>query len=106
MKTPNNPHIVYGRFEWDARKARTNAEIHGVTFEEAATVFNDPLFVIYLDPDHSFDESRYLIIGESNERRPLLVSFTDRGNRTRMISSRKLNPKEKRRYEQKRKKRE
>ena len=102
----NNPHIVYGQFEWDSRKARANAETHGVTFEEAATVFEGSLFVIYRDPDHSFEESRYLIIGESDRGRPLLVLFTERSDRTRIISSRKLNAKEKRSYERKRKERD
>ena len=63
-------------FEWDERKAAANLSRHGVSFEEAETVFDDPLYVDFHDPDHSFDERRYIIIGESRQGRLLMVSYT------------------------------
>jgi uncharacterized DUF497 family protein len=92
---------VYGRFEWDPAKAKTNLAEHYVSFEEASTVFDDPLFIIFADPDHSVREQRYIIIGESEERRYLIVSFTERRATTRLISARPLDPKERKSYEQK-----
>ena len=65
-------------FEWDEEKASANLEKHGVSFEEAKTVFADPLYVDFYDPDHSNDEHRYIIIGESQQGRLLLVSYTER----------------------------
>jgi uncharacterized protein len=94
-----NPHITYGRFEWDAEKAQRNLHEHDVAFEEATTVFDDPLFIVFKDPDHSVGELRYIIIGESANLRYLLVSFTEREPRTRIISARGLDPKERRAYE-------
>ena len=93
--------MLYGNFEWDADKAKLNIEDHGVTFEEATTIFNDPLFIIYKDPDHSEGEQRYIIIGESKRNRYLIVSYTERSGRTRLISARELDPKERRAYEKK-----
>lgn len=75
-------------FEWDADKADENLKKHGVAFEEALTVFADPLARIFDDLDHSIDERRELIVGHSAEQRLLLVSFTDRGRRTRIIGAR------------------
>ena len=99
MKT--NPLVAYGRFEWDNRKAHKNlAEHEGVSFQEATTVFDDPLFIILKYPDHSVREQRYIIIGESEKRRYLIVSFTER-ERTRIISARQLDPRERKAYEQK-----
>jgi len=96
------PDVIYGDFEWDEGKAKSNIEEHdGVTFEEATTVFDDPLFIIYQDPDHSIEEQRYIIIGESEQRRYLIVSYTERGSRTRIISARQMDPKERRAYEKK-----
>ena len=63
-------------FEWDPHKADLNFRKHGVTFEEAATVFGDPLAVIFFDEDHSTEESRELIIGSSEKGRLLVISFT------------------------------
>ena len=97
-----NHDVIYGDFEWDADKAQYNIEEHEVTFEEATAVFNDPFFIIYKDPDHSIREQRYIIIGESEADRYLIVSYTERGTRTRIISARELDPKEKRAYEKKR----
>lgn len=101
MKRGGNPSVPHGNFEWDADKARLNFADHGVNFEEAATVFDDSLFIIYKDPDHSIEEQRYIIIGESEQRRYLLVSFTERGARTRIISARALTAKERKAYERK-----
>jgi uncharacterized DUF497 family protein len=102
MARRGNPDVTHGDFEWDAGKAQTNLEAHGVTFEEAATVFDDPFFIIFKDPDHSAGEQRYIIIGASEQSRYLFVSYTERDTRTRIISARELNPKERRAYEKKR----
>jgi uncharacterized protein len=75
-------------FEWDETKARTNLSKHGVAFDEAKTVFDDPLYVDFYDPDHSGDEERYIIIGMSQQRRLLLVAYTERGQTMRLISAR------------------
>ena len=61
-------------FEWNEQKAKSNLSKHGVSFAEAKTVFEDPLYVDFYDPDHSYDEHRYIIIGESVQGRLLLVS--------------------------------
>lgn len=87
-------------FEWDAGKATENFKNHGVAFDEALTVFADPLANIFDDPDHSGDERRELIVGHSAEQRLLVVSFTERGRRTRMISAREATARERRDYEQ------
>ncbi|NJL55855.1 BrnT family toxin [bacterium] len=68
------------QFKWNESKAARNLSKHGVSFEEAKTVFDDPLYVDFYDPDHSEDEERYLIVGESNQGRVLIVSYTERGN--------------------------
>ena len=65
-------------YEWDATKATSNFEKHAVSFEEAATVFDDPLYVDFFDPDHSDEENRYIIIGMSTAHRLLIVSYTER----------------------------
>ncbi|HZT60419.1 MAG TPA: BrnT family toxin [Pyrinomonadaceae bacterium] len=67
------------RFEWDEKKAATNLAKHGVSFEEAATVFGDPLSDTFDDPDHSADEQRFLIVGSSDRGRMLIVAHTDDG---------------------------
>jgi uncharacterized DUF497 family protein len=94
-------HIVYGSFEWDSAKAGTNVAEHEVSFEEAITVFDDPFFIIFKDPGHSVLEQRFIIIGESDNKRYLMVSFTERSKRTRLISARELNSRERKTYEQK-----
>ena len=71
-------------FEWDPDKASRNLAKHGVSFTEAATVFGDPLAVTYFDPDHSDAEDRFLTFGDSSEGRLLVVSHTDRDDRTRI----------------------
>ena len=87
-------------FEWDARKAAENLKNHGVAFDEAVTVFADPLAKIFDDPDHSDDERRELIIGHSAAQRMLVVSFTDRGQRTRIVSARQATARERKDYEE------
>ena len=87
-------------FEWDATKAKQNLKDHGVTFGEALTVFADPLARIFDDPDHSYDERRELIIGHSGQERLLIVSSTERGRRTRIVSARKTTKRERRDYEE------
>jgi uncharacterized DUF497 family protein len=87
-------------FEWDEEKAEANLEKHGVSFEEARTVFDDPLYVDFYDPDHSYDEHRYIIIGQSSRGRLLLVSYAERGSVLRLISSRGVTPAERKTYEE------
>ena len=86
-------------FEWDDEKAVINWAEHEISFAEAKTVFDDPLYVDFYDPDHSYDEHRYLSIGESQQRRLLIVSYTERGDITRLISAREATPAERRDYE-------
>jgi uncharacterized DUF497 family protein len=86
-------------FEWDENKAAANLSKHGVSFEEAKTVFDDPLYVDFYDPDHSANEHRYVIIGKSQRGRLLMVSYTERGDCFRLIGSRKLTPAERKDYE-------
>ncbi len=88
-------------FEWDVQKAASNVTKHGVTFEEASTVFGDPLAVIFDDEDHSHDKIREIIIGHSILGRLLLVSFTERNKRNvRIISARKATRRERKDYEE------
>ncbi|MUL37601.1 BrnT family toxin [Gloeocapsopsis dulcis] len=87
-------------FEWNPDKAALNFEKHGVSFQEAATVFDDPLSVTFSDPDHSIGESRYVIIGVSRLGQLLVVAHTDRGEKVRIISARKATRQEKRFYEE------
>ena len=90
------------RFEWDSRKNRANQRKHGVSFEEARTVFFDEGSYVAADPDHSEDEDRFLIIGFSLRARVLLVCFCERerGNVVRIISARKATKREQVRYRQ------
>ena len=87
-------------FEWDPKKATVNNHKHGVTFQEAATVFGDPLAVTFADIDHTVDEQRYLTFGKSRFDRLLVVSHTDRGNRVRPISARLMTRQERMIYEE------
>src|SRR5439155_8221889 len=86
-------------FEWDVVKAESNFEKHGVSFVEAVTVFGDPLEVTISDPDHSEGEFRFLSMGYSGQGRLLVVAYTDREGRFRLISAREATPKERREYE-------
>jgi uncharacterized protein len=87
-------------FEWDQRKARANLAKHQVSFEEALTVFADPLARIFDDEKHSTDERRELIIGHSIERRRIVVCFTTRRTRIRLFSARKATHIERKDYEE------
>ena len=87
-------------FEWDAAKATANVTKHGVSFEEAATAFQDPLARIHADPDHSASERREILVGHSAHGRLLLVAFTERQGRLRLISAREVTRRESRDYEE------
>lgn len=87
-------------FEWDEEKAKANYRKHKVTFEEAVSVFRDPFSITIPDPDHSLNEDRYIDIGVSDKGRVLVVAYTERGTRIRIISCRKATPTERRRYEE------
>jgi len=87
-------------YEWNPTKAKVNLRDHGVSFEEAATVFVDPLAVTYPDPDHSDEENREITIGHSVKQRILFVSHCQRGDRIRIISSRKATRKERKQHEE------
>lgn len=88
------------RFEWDDDKARRNLRKHGVSFEEAQTVFDDALARIDPDPAHSSAESRAIIIGYSEQRRLLLISFVERNDAIRIISARAADARERKRHEE------
>lgn len=87
-------------FEWDAHKAARNANIHGVTFTEAVTVFADPFLLTFFDDAHADDEDRFQSIGRSDRNRILLVIHTDRDDTIRIISCRKATSVERTTYEQ------
>lgn len=88
------------QFEWDPRKASENLLKHGVSFHEAASVFDDPLAITYPDPDHSGDESRYLTFGTSADGRLLVVAHTEGGDTIRIFSSRRATRNERKIYEE------
>ena len=91
------------RFEWDLKKADTNLRKHGISFEEAWTVFNDPLAIIFDDEDHSAEEAREIIIGRSIRHRLSLVCFTERTKGIiRIFSARLVTRKEQKNYEENR----
>jgi uncharacterized DUF497 family protein len=87
------------KFEWDINKATTNVKKHGVTFQEAATIFGDPLAITFDAPDHSMKENRYITFGQSLQKRLIVVSHTERGDRTRIINARLMERKERKIYE-------
>ena len=87
-------------FEWDETKSAANLSKHGISFDEALTVFNDPLYVNFYDPDHSFEEHRCIIVGESQQGRLLLVSYAERDNVVRLISAREVTRTEREAYEE------
>ena len=87
------------RFTWDIRKASSNLRKHGVSFEEAATVFLNRVAWTFYDPDHSESEHRFITIGFSANQRLLFVAHADQGEETvRIISARKATPREQRDY--------
>ena len=87
-------------FEWDPKKAVGNLGKHGVSFQEAATVFADEFGTTVPDPDHSIDEHRYITIGWSSQRRLLMVAHADYRDRIRIVSARKLIRTERKIYEE------
>jgi hypothetical protein len=87
-------------FEWDVKKAEANWKKHGVGFDEASTVFGDPLALLMPDPDHSVEEFRHVLLGMSNRQRLLVVAFAERSPRTRLISARRATRQERRKYEE------
>lgn len=87
------------QFEWDEEKAQRNLLKHDVSFEEAKSVFADPFFIDFYDPDHSTEEERYIVIGYSQNSRLLFVSYTERNRRIRLISAREATRREKVIYE-------
>jgi uncharacterized DUF497 family protein len=88
------------RFIWNHNKARANLGKHGVAFDEALTVFSDPLARIHDDPRHSEKEGREIIVGHSARGRLLLVSFTERRGAVRLISARRATRHERQDYEE------
>jgi hypothetical protein len=90
------------QFAWDEKKATTNLSKHSVSFEEAATVFGDPLSDTFDDPDHSAEERRFIIFGTSEKGRMLIVAHTDEGEVIRILSAREPTRRERRFYEESR----
>lgn len=88
------------RFEWDPDKASHNLAKHGVTFEEAQTAFADTLFLAFEDPNHSSEEQRFLLMGHSDRGRLLVVAYTERRARVRLISAREATRRERKAYEE------
>lgn len=88
------------QFDWDKNKAERNLSKQPVSFEEAKTIFDDSLYVEFYAPDHSENEDRYLLVGQSNRGRSLIVSYTERGNLIRLISAREVTKTERETYEQ------
>ena len=87
-------------FEWDTPKAARNVKLHGVTFQEASTVFGDPLAITAADSDHSSEEDRFIDIGLSDRDRVIVVSYTERGDTIRIISAREATSRERHIYEE------
>lgn len=87
-------------FEWDPEKAEANRKKHGVSFEQARSVFQDPLARLVDDPEHSVDEERFVLFGQSETGRMLAVMHTEREGTLRLISAREMTPKENRQYAQ------
>ena len=87
------------KFEWDPEKAKRNLKKHGVSFEEAVTVFYDPLSATFDDPDHSISEYRFITIGMSSRDRLLFVAHAERGKTLRIISARLATTRERKRHE-------
>jgi len=87
------------QFEWDPEKAKKNSKKHGVSFEEAVTVFHDPLSATFDDPDHSVNEQRFVTIGFSSQERLLVVAHSERGKNTCIISARLATAHERKKHE-------
>jgi len=88
------------KFSWDSDKAAANAEKHGVTFEEATTAFGDPLSITVHDPEHSEDETRFVLVGQSFTGKLLVVVHSERESGIRVISAREATRRERRDYGQ------
>jgi len=88
------------KFEWDDNKAARNFAKHRVSFGEAVTAFDDPLYVDFYDPKHSDDEYRYIRVGRSKQHRVLVVSYTERSGVMRLISARPATKRERQAYEE------
>ena len=86
-------------FEWDRDKAAQNLEKHQVSFDEAVTVFHDPLAATFDDPDHSAGEQRFITIGYSSPNRLIVVAHTERGESIRIINARLATSQERKRHE-------
>ena len=87
------------KFEWDSAKAESNLGKHGVSFDEATTVFGDPLAASRLDPRHEAEEKRLVTLGHSSVNRLIVVAHVDRRDRIRIISARLATGRERRTYE-------
>ena len=87
-------------FEWDVKKATSNLKKHGISFEEAATVFGDPLGRILADPRHSTKEDRCVLLGRSKEQQLLVVMYVERNDAIRIISARQATRRERKEYEE------
>lgn len=98
MATPTPPDEI--EVVWDENKNRSNQRKHGISFEEAATVFNDPLSLAVPDDEHSFDEARFHIIGESAFGELIVVTYTERDDKIRIINARAPTRQERRDYEE------
>ncbi len=86
-------------FEWDPRKAIVNLKKHGVSFQEATTIFGDQLSITISDPDHSNSEARFADLGLSHRGRLLVVTYIEREDTIRIISARRAGRSELRQYE-------
>ena len=87
-------------FEWDELKAKNNLKKHGISFQEAGTVFADPMAITFHDPDHSEKEYRFLSLGMSQFNRLIVVAHTDREGKVRIISARVMTRHERKIYEE------
>jgi len=87
------------RFEWNRSKADENRRKHGISFEDAATAFGDPLSLTIPDPSHSLGESRYLLLGQTFRGTLVVVSHVEHNDSIRIISARRATPAERRDYE-------
>ena len=87
-------------FEWSTEKAKINLQKHQVDFDEASTIFDDPQFITFLDEEHSFEDERYITIGLTNANRFLMVAHTERNDKIRIISARKVTKDEEKFYQE------
>ncbi|PIP08300.1 MAG: hypothetical protein COX52_00710 [Syntrophobacterales bacterium CG23_combo_of_CG06-09_8_20_14_all_48_27] len=87
------------KFEWDKDKERRNIRKHAISFDEAVTVFYDPLSATFADTDHSIEEDRFITVGYSSQGRLFVISHTERGDAIRIISARHATMSERKRHE-------